>query len=365
MPGAVGALASRAETLREIVHVSIGGTAVRVVLSNEYGTAPLSVGAASVAVSAGSGSVKPESLRPLRFGGRSGIVIPTGAIAVSDPVDMKVQPLSDLAVSLYLPAQTIATVTEHSNAVQTNYRAAGNMTAQAQMAGAMPLAQYDFLKDVQVMAPADAGAIVAFGDSITDGAYVTPDSNMRWPDELARRLQADKHLRNLAVLNEGIGGNRVLHDGTGPNALARLGRDALELPGVRYIIVLEAINDIGHAYQRVDPYDVVTADDLIQGYQQIITRAHERGIKVMGATLTPYMGAKYASAAGEQVREAVNHWIRTRGHFDGVIDFEKVMRDPANPKMYLPSVEHGDHLHPDDAGYKAMGDAIDLNLFNK
>ena len=364
-PEGMGPVASSAETLRQIVHISLGGEAVRVVLSNEYGAAPLTVSAASVAVSAGTGDAKSDSVRPILFGGKTAIVIPNGAVAVSDPVDLKVEPLTDLAVSLYLPAQAVPIATEHGNAVQTSYRAPGDVTAQAQVAGASPFAQYFFLKEVQVMAPASAGAIVAFGDSITDGAYVTPNSNMRWPDELARRLQADKHTRNLSVLNEGIGGNRVLHDGTGPSALARLGTDALDLPGVRYIILLEAINDIGHAYQPNNPYDVVTADDLIQGYQQIIARAHEHGIKVIGATLTPYVGAGYASPAGEKVREAVNDWVRGSGHFDGVIDFDQITRDPANPQRLSPVVDHGDHLHPGDAGYKVMGDAIDLSLFSK
>lgn len=361
----LGAFASSAETLRQIVHVSIGGGSVRVALTNEYGSSSLVIGAASVAVSTGAGNVRADSVRPLQFGGKPGITIPMGAFVVSDPVDLKVEPLSDLAISVFLPEQTVPTLTQHGNAVQTNLRVAGNAVAQATLDGAMPFYQYMFLKDVEVLAPADAGAIVAFGDSITDGAYVTRDSNMRWPDEMARRLQADKHARNLGVLNEGIGGNRVLHDDTGPNALARLGRDALDLPGVRYVVVLEAINDIGHAYQPENPYDVVTADDLIQGYQQIIERAHQRGIKVIGATLTPYVGAKYASPAGEQVRMAVNQWIRTSHKFDGVIDFEAATRDPANPSMFAPSVDHGDHLHPGDAGYKVMGDAVDLGLFTR
>ncbi len=358
----LGAFASGAETLREIVHISIGGNSIRVALSNEDGTAPLLVEAASVAVSAGGGSIRADSMRPLRFGGKPGITIPAGASVLSDPVELKVEPLADLAISLYLPAQDI-TATEHPNAVQTNFRVRGNAVSQATLSAAEPFFAYAFLKDVQVLAPADAGAIVAFGDSITDGAYVTRDSNMRWPDELARRLQADKRTRDLAVLNEGIGGNRVLHDGVGPNALARLGTDALDLPGVQSIILLEAINDIGRAYGPKNPGDVVTADDLIQGYEQIIERAHERGIKVFGATLTPYMGAGYSSQAGEQVRVAVNTWIRGAGHFDGVIDFDLATRDPANPAMYKPSVDHGDHLHPGDAGYKVMGDAINLKLF--
>ncbi|MGI4826923.1 MAG: SGNH/GDSL hydrolase family protein [Janthinobacterium lividum] len=352
-----------AETVREVVHLSIGGTGVRIELSNVYGTAPLLISAASVGVSSGDGNVRAETLRPLAFGGKPNITIPTGASALSDPIDMKVEPLSDLAISLYLPAQAIASTTEHTNGAQTNLRVANDATSQPKMTSGTPFSSYVFLKDVQVLAPRDAGAIVAFGDSITDGAYVTAGSNMRWPDELSRRLQADKHTRNLGVLNAGIGGNRVLHDGTGPNALARLGTDVLDQVGVRYLILFEAINDIGRAYQANEPSDLVTADDLIRGYEQVIERAHEHGIQVIGATVTPYMGAGYSSPAGEQVREAVNQWIRTSKRLDGVIDFDMITRDPANPTMFKSTVDHGDHLHPGDAGYKIMGDAIDLSLF--
>lgn len=360
-----GAIAAADETLREIVHVSIGGRRVRVSFSNAFGSEALTLGAASVAVAASGSGVEPATIHALQFGGKESIVIPAGATVLSDAVSMTVAPLTNLAISVYLPAQNISTVTRHPNAVQTNARVVGNAVAQAQFNAATPIYSYDFLNDVQVLAPADAGAIVAYGDSITDGAHVTRDSNMRWPDELARRLQADKKGRELSVLNEGIGGNRVLHDGAGPNALARLGRDALDQPGVRYLILLDAINDIGHAYDAVRPYDMVSAADLIQGYEQIIERAHERGVKVIGATLTPYVGAKYASPAGEQVREAVNEWIRHSGRFDGVIDFEAVMRDPRQPGMIAPALECGDHLHPNDAGYKVMGDAVDLSLFTR
>ena len=358
-----GPLAASAETFREIVHVSLGGAKLRVELSNVYGTAPLTISAASVALSAGGGNVRPGSLHALAFGGKPDVTIPTGASTLSDPVDLQFDPLSDLAISLYVPAQAIASVTQHRNGVQTNFRVAGDATAQGTLSHATAFSSFVFLKNVQVLAPPDAGAIVAFGDSITDGTYVTRDSNLRWPDELSRRLQAGKLTRNLGVLNEGIGGNRVLHDGTGPNALARLGTDVLEQPGVRYLILLEAINDIGRAYQTSGPTEVVTADDLIRGYEQIIERAHEHGIKVIGATLTPYMGAGYSSVAGEGVRAALNQWILTSHRFDGVIDFDAITRDPTHPTMLKPSVDHGDHLHPGDAGYKIMGDAIDLSVF--
>ena len=204
---------------------------------------------------------------------------------------------------------------------------------------------------------------MTFGDSITDGALSAPDANRRWPDDLFQRLHADKKTANLSILNEGISGNRLLYDGAGPNAVARFDRDLLAQSGVKYLIVLEAINDIGRIPKAGDPESTVTAANLIFAYSQMITRAHQYGIKVYGATLTPYVGAKYASAAGEQVREAVNQWIRTPGNFDGVIDFDKATQDPANPTVFSSTADSGDHLHPADAGYKVMSDSIDLKLF--
>ena len=215
------------------------------------------------------------------------------------------------------------------------------------------------------MADGKAASIVAFGDSITDGALSTRDANARWPDDLARRLQANKKTANLGILNQGIGGNRILHDVTGPNALARFDRDVLAQAGVKYLIILESINDIGHAQDPVKPYDVVTAEDLIVGLRQLATRAHTHGIKVYGATLTPYVGAKYASPAGEAMRQAVNKWIRTTNQLDGFIDFDKATQDPPTPTVFSPAADSGDHLHPADAGYKIMADSIDLSLFTK
>ncbi len=247
--------------------------------------------------------------------------------------------------------------------MQTSFIAAGNFkTAETHT----PIYSWTFLKSVDVLAPANTASIVAFGDSITDGAYATRDQNARWPDDLARRLAADPRTKNLGVLNEGIGGNRVLHDNTGPSALARFTRDALDQAGVKYVILLEAINDIGNAYRPTPaPRDVVTADDLIQGYQQLIERAHLKSVKVIIATLTPYNGASYNSPDGEKVRQAVNAWIRTDKSFDGTIDFDKATSDPAHRDTFLPAYDHGDHLHPTDAGLKAMADAIDLSLFTR
>ena len=352
-------------TYREIVHVSIGGPAVRVILTNEFGLDSLTIGAANVALSAGGSDIDTAASAPLTFNGRPSIVIPPGALVVSDPVNLKLPPTSNLAVSLFLPSQPIRQVSAHGFADQTNYTAAGNVVNAKSLDAPQKIYSWPFLKGVDVRADSKAAAIVAFGDSITDGAHSTRDANARWPDVLAARLQANKDTADLGVLNEGIGGNRILHDDTGPSALARFDRDVLAQAGVKYLIILESINDIGHAQDLRHPYDVVTADDLIAGLSQLAARAHTHGIKVFGATLTPYVGAGYSSPAGEAIREAVNQWIRTTNQLDGVIDFDKVTSDPAHPNVFLPADDSGDNLHPNDAGYKAMGDSIDLNIFKK
>ena len=362
-------------TLREIVHVSIGGPALRIVLSNEFGTDPLTIGAAQVAPSTGHGSIQPGSGMPVTFSGHPGIVIPAGALAVSDPVAFKLPALSDLAVSLFIPAQTLHTLTHHRFAGSTNYEAEGNQIAASVLTQPHEVSDWFFLKGVDVEVPSarsgrhvknPPAAIVAFGASITDGFHSSRDTNHRWPDVLAQRLQADKSTANLGVLNEGIGGNRLLHDRASPNALARFDRDVLAQAGVKYLIVADdALNDIGAAKNPRQRHDVVTADDLIAGLSQLATRAHMHGIRIYGGTLTPYVGAGYESPAGDQMRQAVNQWIRSTPELDGVIDFDKATRDPANPGVFLPADDSGDHLHPNDAGYKAMGDAIDLNLFSK
>jgi lysophospholipase L1-like esterase len=220
-----------------------------------------------------------------------------------------------------------------------------------------------FIKSVEVSADEKAATVVAFGDSITDGAYSTLDANLRWPDVLATRLHADKHTAHLAVVNQGFGGNRILYDGSGPSALARFDRDVLAQPGVRYVILLEGINDIGQMSRPDSPEAQLTPQELIFGYAQLIIRAHQHGIKVFGATITPNEGVHSATPQGEKVREAFNTWLRTGGVADGVIDFDKAVQDPANPRRLLALYDSGDHIHPSDAGYKAMGQAIDLKLF--
>jgi lysophospholipase L1-like esterase len=350
-------------TLREIVHVSIGGPMVRVVFTNEFGTDPLIIGAAHVAVSQGGSTINLVSAAGLTFGGRTTVTIPPGALVVSDPAMVKVPAGSDLAISFFLPAQPIHQLSQHGGADQINFLAPGNVVGAKTLDTPTEIRSWPFVKGVDVKVPAQSAAVVAFGDSITDGAYAAVNQNARWPDELARRLLANPKTAEIGVLNEGIGGNRILHDNTGPSALARFDRDVIAQAGVKYVIILEAINDIGHAYTTVRPYDVVSADDLMAGYAQMAERAHMHGIKVYIATLTPYTGAGYMSAAGEEVRQALNKWIRTTSEIDGFIDFDKATADPAHPDTFLPAYDHGDHLHPSDPGYKAMGDAIDLKLF--
>jgi lysophospholipase L1-like esterase len=354
-------------TLREVVHISIGGSSFRVTLTNEFGRDALTIGAAQIALKApgaasGNDIVAGSSLQ-LSFSGRPSVTIPPGALVISDPVPLKAAALSDLAVSLFIPEQTISSITYHSFADTSNFMAAGNDVTTATLIDSKPTYSWQFLKGVDVMTDAP-GAVVAFGDSITDGAHSSRDANARWPDELARRLGA-KPRTALGVLNEGIGGNRILHDNSGPSALARFDRDVIAQAGVKYLIILEAINDIGHATDPKKPYDIITAEDLIAGYTQMVLRAHTHGIKVYLATVTPFVGAGYQSPAGEQMRQTVNAFIRSNHIADGFIDFDKTTQDPANPTVFLPADDSGDHLHPGDAGYKAMGDSIDLSLFTR
>jgi lysophospholipase L1-like esterase len=356
-----------AVTLREIAHISNGGSELRVRFTNEFGLDPLTIGNAHVALSAGGGTIEAGTDHALTFGGAKTVTIPPGAVMYSDPVAMDVAPFSNVAVSFYLPSQVMRAETFHDFADQDNYEADEDVTGATALTNATTLTSWYFLDGIDVPAVDGARAIVALGDSITDGTNSTPNTNRRWPDDLARRLKLDAGanpgLGHVAVLNEGIGGNRVLNDEYGPSALARLDRDLLAQDGVRYAIVLESINDIGRLEQLQGPEDEVTAAQLELGLKQIVEAAHEHGMKAYGATLTPFEGAFYYSDKGETVREEVNHWIRTSGTFDAVIDFDKITRDPATPNRFNPEYDSGDHLHPNDAGYKAMADGIDLKLF--
>ena len=353
------------QTVRQILHTSIGGERVRVRFSNAYGTSPLVIGSAHVALSTGGASIAPASDRVLKFNGSPTISIPAGALAVSDPVKLDVPALGDLAVSLYLPGNVVP-ATQHSLGRQTNHISVpGDFTGATSLAGTTSESYY-FLSGVEVRASKKTRAIVTLGDSITDGFAASVDANRRWPNRLAERLQASHGKSRLAVLNAGISGNRVLHDLVGTNALARLDRDVLVQSGAKYVVVLEGINDFGIPGLFGLTAEVVSAEQVIQGHRQIIDRARAMGLKVYGATLTPFEGTifpGYFSAAGEAKRQAVNHWIRTSRAYDAVIDFDRVIRDPAQPARMLPAYDSGDHLHPNDVGYRAMADSIDLGLF--
>jgi lysophospholipase L1-like esterase len=351
------------QTVRMIVRTSIGGRRLRVQLSNTFGAGRLPIGAAHVALREKDSAIIPASDRVLTFSGKPSAVIPPGAAIISDPVDLTVPALGDLAVSIFLPDDS-GPPTMHATGLHTTYISSeGNFTAQPNFTADRTTNSWYFLSSVDVLAAADTGLIVAFGDSITDGATSTNDADASWPSFLAQRL-ATARIANLAVVNHGISGNRVLRDGAGINALARFDRDVLSQPGVKWLMVLEAINDIGQgARANANPSDAVTADELIAAYRQLIERAHIHGIKVIGCTLTPYEGAGYYSEPGETVRSAVNQWIRTGGGFDSVVDFDAATRDPENPRQLRPAYNIRDHLHPNDAGYKAMAEAIDLSIF--
>jgi lysophospholipase L1-like esterase len=363
------------ETLRLIVHVSAGGEQVRVRISNTFGAEPLVIGAAHVAQGGKNAAIVAGTDRALTFGGRASFSVPPGALVVSDPVALHVAPLSDLAVSIFLPMATKETTT-HVTALQTNYVSKpGNFTGAVSLEAARTLPRWPFLTGIEVSSTERAAAIVAFGDSITDGANSTANANHRWPDYLAARLQQRAELRHLGVLDEGIIGNRILHatepqfdNRFGPAGLARFDRDVVAQPGVRYLIVLLGINDIGHPGGSAPASDEVSAEEMEAGYRQILERAHAHGIKVAAATLLPFEGttlANFFSPEKELKRTAVNQWIRSSGAFDAVIDFEKAVSDPAHPTRMLPAYDGGDHLHPSDAGMKAMAEAIPLSLFAK
>lgn len=353
------------QTLRQIVHTSIGGTRTRVVLSNRFGTAPLTIAEAHLALRDKEEAIVARSDRKLTFSGRPTITIPGGAIVYTDPVDLNVPAMADLAIDFYLPGDTNSSspLTMHNGALQTSFVSqTGNHVGTTDFPVVATTTSWFLLSRVEVMAPESVGAIVAFGDSITDGTRSTPNANSRWPDLFAKRLMAQPDAVRIAVLNAGIGGNRVLSEGAfnaGLNALARFELNALGQTGVTHVIVMEGINDIGNARQNPTP----TAEDIIAAHKQLIERAHTRGLKIYGATLTPFEGAAYFTQEGEAKRKLLNEWIGTSKAYDAVIDFDVATRDPANPTKYLPQYDSGDHLHPNDAGYQAMANAIDLALF--
>jgi len=349
-------------TLRQIVHISVGGNKIRVRFSNEFGKTALTIASAHVAKAAEGGTIHTETDKPLTFAEQSWVTIPPGALMYSDPLEFESLPLSDLAVTIHLKGGPDG-VTTHAGSRATSYLDTGDAVSALDLSSAQKIEHWYFLNGVDVAVRGTPEAVVILGDSITDGRNSTTNGNGRWPDDLARRLRANKHAANVGVLNEGIGGNRLLHDGLGPSALSRLDRDVLAQAGVHWLVVFEGVNDIGTCKS---PCDVdSTTKEMIAAYEQIILRAHSHNIRVYGATITPFGGSFYASPEAERARQTVNRWVRTSGHFDALIDFDAVTRDSNNFSQLSAQADSGDHLHPADAGYKIMADAIDLKLFAK
>jgi len=357
----------RDATLRQIVHLSLGGNEIRLRLSNRFGTTELHLTAVDVAkpLAPNSEKIVPGSHTPLTFSGSRAVTIPPGAEYVSDPISFPVTSLSDLAITPHINVSP-AGATGNLGSPATSYFVHGDLVSAADLPDAKTVEHWYFIAGVDVAAPAGAGAVVVLGDSITDGHGVTTNGNDRWTDLLAARLSHAK--TNLAVLNQGIGGNHLLTDGLGPNALSRFDHDVIAQPGVRYLIVLEGINDIG-LLARKDELSRAEHETqvrrMIGAYEQFIVRAHTKGIKIIGATIMPFAGSDYyhPGPANEADRQAINTWIRTPGHFDEVIDFDKVTRDPDHPERFLPAFDGGDHLHPSVAGYAAMGEGVPLSMF--
>src|SRR5579863_3722297 len=359
----------RDATLRQIVHLSLGGSAMRVHLSNAFGTVALHFTSVHVAhpLSPSGAAIDPGTDHALTFNGKPDVTIPPGAEYVSDALDVPVAPLSNMAVTFHLEAPPMPE-TGHPGSRSTSYYEHGDAVTATDLPDAKHVDHWYQLTGIDVLAGPDAGTVVALGDSITDGHATTTNGNDRWTDELAARLQADKKMRDVGVSNQGIGGNHLLTDGLGPNALARLDRDVLAPAGVQWVIVFEGVNDLGGLARtgEVPPEEhAARVQHVIAAYEQILMRAHAHGLTVIGATITPYVGSDYyhPGPRSEDDRQAVNQWIRAAGHFDAVIDFDAVVRDPQRPDHLLAAYDCGDHLHPSPAGYRAMGEAVPLAMF--
>lgn len=362
------------QTIRMVVKPTIGGSKVRVRFSNAFGSTALAIGGARLALSRQGASTVPDTDTALTFGGRTSINIPPGAPILSDPVDLKLEPLREIAVSIFLPRKVSASSVHFWGQHETYVSGPGDLTGKSELPDSTKQTSWYWLANVEVWVPDDIAATVAFGDSITDGVGAKQGDYADWPDSLAVRLAESKKTA-MAVVNEGIGGNRILHDGAGVSALARFDRDVLAQPGVVNLIILEGINDIGFPHMKPRPPQggappkespfadqFVSAQDLIGGLRQLIERAHQHGIRAFGGTLTPFEGADYYSAEGEAIRQEVNQWIRTSGAFDGVFDFDAAVRDPAHPTKFLEQCDSGDHLHPSAAGFKALAEAVDISV---
>ncbi len=355
------------KTIRQIVRPSVAGASVRVRLSNLYGATAATIGPVRIAKHAGAAAIQLATDRAITFGGKSTVTIAQGADALSDPVAFPLVAFEQVAISLYVVDGKVSTL--HGVGMQTAYIANGEVTAAAKLETSETDTSRYFLTDVEVAARSDARTVVVIGDSITDGVGSTLDSNRRWPDQLAERLQADPALASIAVVNSGIAGNRLLNDASapfiGPSLLSRFERDALSKPNVRWIIVLTGSNDISASDMLATAKDKVSAQQLITGLQQLVARAHARGIKVYAATLLPKAGVEKPfihTPESQMKRDEVNAWIRSSGAFDAVVDFARLMGDPARPDRLAPRYDSGDHLHPNDAGFAAMADAIELRL---
>ena len=351
------------QTVRMIVHTSIAGKRARIELSNAYGKGIVSIGEAHIAIRSTGSSIESGSDRKMTFSGSPSVEIRPGAIIVSDPVDLDIKAMSDLAVSLYV-TKSEGAPTNHTVGLHTSFISSGNTAASISMPEPTTTTAYLWLRSIDVVASAGDFAIACLGDSITDGFATTIDKDQAWPTQLAKRLSESKTGPRIAVLNEGISGNEVLRDGAGVSALARLDRDILSEPGVRWIVLLEGINDINIHGQITGP-GALTADDLIKGDRQLIARAHMNNIKVMGATLTPEEGVWLAGPVGEATRQKLNEWIRTSGEFDAIVDFDIALRDKDHPSRLREDFNPGDHIHPNDIGNGAMADAFQLSTFGK
>lgn len=351
------------QTIRMIVHSKIGGDKIRVELSNAFGKSAVTIGNAHIALRTKGSSIDSGTDRQLTFSGSRTIDLRPGALIVSDSVDLKIKPMSDLAISLYV-VDNAGPPSNHMLGLHTTYISNGDTTASESMPDAITNTSYLWLRSVDVDAPATTFAIACFGDSITDGFKTTIDLDQDWPSLLAKRLNDKKSGPRISVINEGISGNQVLRDGAGVSALARFDRDILSEPGVKWIVMLEGINDINIHGQIAGP-GALTAEDLIEGYRQIIARAHMHGTKIMGATLTPESGVWLAGPIGEATRQKVNQWIRSSREFDAVVDFDAVVRDNVDPSRMQAAFDSKDHIHPNDAGNAAMANSFDLAAFGK
>lgn len=349
------------QTLRLVVHTSVGGSSLRLRLSNLHGDHDIEIANTAVAIHAEGGSIRAGSSNSVSFGGQDSVTIPRGAVVFSDPLAFTVPELSNLSVSMYLPGNS-GFLTAHALSNQANYISeAGDHVASTNLPIASETPAWSLLTAIDVINDDAVTTIATVGDSITDGWGSTASANQRWPNHFARRLFNDTGTGKFAIANAGISGNRVTTEGNalfGQNLQARFERDVLALSNVSHMVLMEGINDIGMSPRG----ELISADEVIAGYKQVIARAHARGIKIIGATLTPYEGAAYYTPEGELVRQEVNRFIRDGGAFDGVIDFEKAVQDPSHPSRILPSYTE-DNLHPNDAGYKVMADAVDLSLF--